>query len=117
MKPITLLLASALALTAMPAFAQGVGDACSGQYAACMDHCSGRPQSIQGSCTQTCENNTNICYEGVYGKAPAGGAAPAVNISIRRSSERFSPEFALSSMFMTTGAPHRWVTPSRAIAS
>ena len=38
-------------------------------------------------------------------------------ISIRRSSERFSPGPALSSMFMTTGAPQRWVTPSRAIAS
>jgi hypothetical protein len=42
---------------------------------------------------------------------------PAVIISIRRSSERFSSGTALSSMFMTTGAPHRWVTPARAIAS
>ena len=73
MKPTTLLFASALALTAVPAFAQGQGDACSGQYSGCMDHCSGRPQSLQESCAQTCENNTNICYEGMYGKTPIGG--------------------------------------------
>ena len=34
----------------------------------------------------------------------------------RPSSERLG-RAALSSMFMTTGAPHRWVTPWRSIAS
>ncbi len=41
----------------------------------------------------------------------AGGGAPAVIISIRPidMARQFGP--ALSIMFMTTGAPQRWVTP------
>src|SRR5260370_905984 len=44
----------------------------------------------------------------------AGGAAPAVIIATLRSSGRLR---AFKSMFMTTGAPHRCVTPCCSIAS
>ncbi len=43
-----------------------------------MDHCSSRPQSVQGTCAQTCEQNTNqCCYVGMYGHPPAAGQAVA----------------------------------------
>ena len=75
MKPITLLFAASLTFTASSAVAQGQGDACSNQYGSCMNHCSSRPQSLQDSCSQLCEANTNHCYEGLYGSAPQGGQA------------------------------------------
>jgi hypothetical protein len=75
MKPITLLFAVSLAFIASGARAQGQGDACSNQYGSCMNHCSSRPQSLQESCSQMCEANTNHCYEGVYGSAPQDGQA------------------------------------------
>ena len=75
MKPIMLMLTTSLVIAASGAFAQGQGDACSGKYAACMDHCSSRPQSLQASCSQSCENNTNQCYVELFGPAPRGGEA------------------------------------------
>ena len=47
----------------------------------------------------------------------AGGAEPAVIIAIRRSNLRPRSSGALSSMFITIGAPHRCVTPCSAIAA
>lgn len=76
MKTITLLLfAAVLGFAASGAMAQGQGDACSGQYGSCMDRCSSRPQSLQESCAQMCEANTNRCYDGLYGTAPRDGQA------------------------------------------
>jgi hypothetical protein len=73
MKPLLVFLTTSLVLAASAALAQQ--DGCSKQYGACMDHCSSRPQSVQGTCAQTCETNTNQCYVGVYGRAPANNAA------------------------------------------
>jgi hypothetical protein len=73
MKTILLLLTSLLVLSASAALAQE--DACSKRYGACMDHCSSRPQSVQGSCAQACEANTSQCYVGMYGQPPAAGQA------------------------------------------
>jgi hypothetical protein len=75
MKTILLLLTSLLVLAAPAALAQE--DACSKQYGACMDRCSSRPQSVQGSCGQSCEANSNQCYVGLYGHPPAAGQATA----------------------------------------
>ena len=47
----------------------------------------------------------------------AGGADPAVIIAMVRPTSRRSSAGALSSRLATTGAPQRWVTPSRTIAS
>jgi hypothetical protein len=73
MKTILLLLTSLLVLAAPVALAQQ--DACSKQYGACMDRCSSRPQSAQGSCAQSCEANSNQCYVGLHGQPPAAGQA------------------------------------------
>ena len=67
MKTALLLLTSSLVIAASGAFAQGNSDACHNQYAACMERCSTRPQSLQESCSNTCEANTNQCYAGMYG--------------------------------------------------
>jgi hypothetical protein len=80
MKPVTLLLVTSSLMFAAPqAFAQQ--DACQNRYGACMDHCSGRPASLQESCTNSCESQSNQCYVGLYGpSSPAMGqteAAPA----------------------------------------
>jgi hypothetical protein len=81
MKPVTLLLlTSSLMFAAPQAFAQQ--DACQNRYGACMDHCSGRPGSLQESCASSCESQSNQCYVGMYGPStPAMGqseaAAPA----------------------------------------
>jgi hypothetical protein len=75
MKPFTLLFAALLAFAAPGALAQGQGNACSNQYGSCMDRCSSRPQSLQESCSQLCEANTNHCYEGLYGTTPQGDQA------------------------------------------
>jgi hypothetical protein len=79
MNPVMLLLTSSLVIVASGAFAQGQGqaDACSNQYAACMERCSSRPQAVQGACTQSCENTTNQCYQGVYGPSPQNDQAAA----------------------------------------
>jgi hypothetical protein len=71
MKPILLILTTSFVLAASAALAQE--DGCSKQYGACMDHCSSRPQSVQGTCAQTCEQNTDQCYVGMYGHPPAEG--------------------------------------------
>jgi hypothetical protein len=76
MKPLTLLLfTTSLLVAASGAFAQE--DACSKQYGACMDRCASRPQSVQGSCSQTCEGGTDQCYVGLYGHRPPEGQASA----------------------------------------
>jgi hypothetical protein len=77
MKPIMLLLSASLLFAASDTLAQGQADACSPGYGSCMDRCSSRPQSLQESCAQMCEANTNRCYEGLYGGADQGGAATA----------------------------------------
>lgn len=76
MKSVMLLLTASLSLFASAALADD--DACSKKYGACMDHCSSRPASVQGTCTQTCESNTNQCYVGVYGPAPANNPPVAL---------------------------------------
>lgn len=70
MKTTMLIVASALAFVAFGgtgARAQGNSDACHNQYGACMERCSQRPQSLQESCSTSCEANTNVCYSQMYG--------------------------------------------------
>ena len=67
MKTAFLFLTSSLVIAASGAFAQGNSDACHNQYAACMERCSARPQSLQESCSSSCEGTTNLCYGGIYG--------------------------------------------------
>ena len=78
MKTALLLLTSSLVIAASGAFAQGNTDACHNQYGSCMERCSTRPQSVQESCSNTCEANTNQCYSGMYGQ----------QVSARRPSRR-----------------------------
>ncbi|BAS91607.1 Os04g0674750 [Oryza sativa Japonica Group] len=47
----------------------------------------------------------------------AGGGAPAVRIRTFPGSGFRTPSGAFASMLSTTGAPHRWLTPRRAIVS
>lgn len=76
MKPITLLLLmSSLVIAASGALAQEQGYACSNQYGACMDRCSSRSPSLQGSCAQSCETTSNQCYQSLYGPSPLNGLA------------------------------------------
>ena len=79
MKSTLAILTASFVLAASAALAQE--DGCSKQYGACMDHCSKRPQSAQGACEQTCEQNTNQCYVGVYGQPPANGDGGQATIS------------------------------------
>lgn len=71
MKSTLAILTASFVLAASAALAQE--DGCSKRYGACMDTCSKRSQEAQGACEQTCEQNTNQCYVGVYGQAPANG--------------------------------------------
>ena len=89
MKPVTLLLlTSSLMFAAPQAFAQQ--DACQNRYGACIDHCSGRPASMQESCASSCESQSNQCYVGLYGpsspamsETAAAPAAPAQDAEAR----------------------------------
>src|ERR1019366_3416665 len=65
-----------LFVAATGAWAQGKGDACYPSYVSCMERCSSRPMSAYDSCSQTCEQTANKCYDGtpagvVSKKAPA----------------------------------------------
>lgn len=95
MKTITLLFAAALGVVASGALAQGQGDACSNQYGSCMNRCSSRPQSLQESCSQLCEANSNHCYEGLYGTAPQDGQTasgePPQNAEARAAHDQAKP--------------------------
>jgi len=96
MKTMMLLLAASVALAASgsPAHAQGQGDACSPQYGSCMDRCTSRPKSLQETCAQMCEANTNRCYEGLYGTAQRDGqaaAAPSQDAEARAARDQVSP--------------------------
>ena len=81
MKPLHMILTMSFVLATSAALAQGQSDACSKQYGACMDHCAGRPQTVQATCSQTCEANTNRCYVGMYGPAPSEGAGSQAAVS------------------------------------
>ena len=75
MKLSLLLLTSSLALAATGASAQN--DACTNNYGGCMERCVTRPASMQAACTQTCESNSNVCYDQMYKASAQGGAAQA----------------------------------------
>ena len=75
MKLSLLLLTSSLVIAATGAFAQN--DACTNNYGGCMERCITRPASVQASCTQTCEANSNVCYDQMYKASAQGGAAQA----------------------------------------
>ena len=72
MKYALLLLTSSLVIASSGAFAQGKTDACHNGYGSCMERCSTRPASMQESCSNSCEANTNQCYSQIYG--PKSGA-------------------------------------------
>jgi hypothetical protein len=72
MKYAFLLLTSSLVIASSGAFAQGNTDACHNNYGSCMERCSSRPASMQESCSNSCEANTNQCYSQMYG--PKSGA-------------------------------------------
>ena len=76
MKYAFLLLTSSLVIASSGAFAQGNSDACHNNYGSCMERCSSRPASMQESCSNSCEANTNQCYSQMYGSKTG-----AVNIS------------------------------------
>jgi hypothetical protein len=67
MKPIALLLLTSSLLIAAPGAQAQQTDACQNRYGACMDHCSGRPASLQESCSNSCESQSNLCYGTLYG--------------------------------------------------
>lgn len=79
MKSVLVLLTTSFVLAASGALAQSKqqADACSKRYGACMDHCSSRPQSVQATCSQSCEASTNQCYVGVYGPLQQNNATAA----------------------------------------
>jgi len=72
MKYAFLLLTTSLLIPSSGAFAQGATDACHNGYGSCMERCSTRPASMQESCSNSCEANTNQCYSQIYG--PKSGA-------------------------------------------
>ena len=76
MKTLMLLVTSSLVIAASGALAQGNADACHNQYGSCMARCSSRPQSVQDTCSQSCEMSTNQCYGKMYGSpSPTMGSA------------------------------------------
>ena len=81
MKLSLLLLTSSLALAATGASAQN--DACTNNYGGCMERCVTRPASMQTACTQTCETNSNVCYDQLY-KASSSGAQASGPVSEQR---------------------------------
>ena len=68
MKSILLLTAS-LIMISSAALAQD--DACSSRYGSCMDRCSSRPGDTQAGCMNTCQSQSDECYQGLWGQAPA----------------------------------------------
>jgi hypothetical protein len=74
MKSILLLLTSSFVIAASGALAQGNSDACHNQYGSCQERCATRPQSMQESCSNSCEAATNQCYSQMYGPGAAQGA-------------------------------------------
>jgi hypothetical protein len=77
MKHALLLLTTSLVIASSGAFAQGKTDACHNGYGSCMERCSTRPASVQESCSNTCEANTNQCYSQLYGPKSAVQSTPA----------------------------------------
>ena len=77
MKTALLLLTSSLLIASSGVFAQGNTDACHNNYGSCMERCSSRPASMQESCSNSCEANTNQCYSQVYGPASAVQSIPS----------------------------------------
>jgi hypothetical protein len=77
MKHALLLLTTSLVIASSGAFAQGNTDACHNNYGSCMERCSTRPASVQESCSNTCEANTNQCYSQLYGPKSAVQSAPS----------------------------------------
>jgi hypothetical protein len=67
MNKLMVLVTSSLVVVASSALAQGNSDACHNQYGSCVERCSSRPQSVQTSCSQSCETSTNQCYGKMYG--------------------------------------------------
>ena len=77
MKYALLLLTTSLVIASSDAFAQGNTDACHSSYGSCMERCSSRPASVQESCSNTCEANTNQCYSQLYGPKSAVQSIPS----------------------------------------
>ena len=88
MKYALLLLTASLVIASSGTFAQGNTDACHSSYGSCMERCSSRPASVQESCSNTCEANTNQCYSQLYGPKSAVQSIPS---AAEKSSAR-SPE-------------------------
>ena len=77
MKYALLLLTASLAIASSGAFAQGNTDVCHNNYGSCMERCSSRPASVQESCSNSCEANTNQCYSQLYGPKSAVQSIPS----------------------------------------
>jgi len=77
MKHALLLLTASLVIASSGAFAQGNTDACHNGYGSCMERCSSRPASVQQSCSNTCEANTNQCYSQLFGPKSAVQTIPS----------------------------------------
>ena len=77
MKYAFLLLTSSLVIASSGAFAQGNTDACHNSYGSCMERCSTRPASMQESCSNSCEANTNQCYSQMYGSKSGAVSIPS----------------------------------------
>lgn len=68
MKPILLFTASLLMISS-GALAQQ--DACSNRYGSCMDRCINRPPDTQAGCMNSCQSQSDECYQGLWGQVPA----------------------------------------------
>jgi hypothetical protein len=75
MKPLPLLFTASLLMIASSALAQE--DACSNRYGSCMDRCSSRPAETQAGCMNSCQSQSDECYQGLWGQVPADKSAVA----------------------------------------
>jgi hypothetical protein len=76
MKAIAILPAAAAAMLAFSVSMASSQEVCVKGFQACMDSCGTKPsKSMQDTCFSSCETKTNVCYEGVFGARPSGGAA------------------------------------------
>lgn len=78
MKAIAFLPAAAAAVLALNISVASSQEVCVKEFTACMNMCGTKPsKSMQDSCFAGCETKTDMCYERVFGKRPAGGAVAA----------------------------------------
>ena len=73
MKAIAFLPAAAAAVLALNISVASSQEVCVKEFTACMNMCGTKPsKSMQDSCFAGCETKTDMCYERVFGKRPAG---------------------------------------------